>query len=834
MKRIALHKRLLSLVLAVVILSGMVFSVRAEKEVVHLTVDCEDESYTLDVLNESDTWYVEVNGLADLAGCKASANQENKKVSLYKDDPIVILYSIDLDESVSKYGKHYVPLQAASVAAGIDFYGFDPLRANVYRTPKEMLKDFDEVFYDQRYQINQILLADGYALGASAAKVYAVLPFVGSGSLLGAISGSDKEERYRTAMASILTTDGSLGSLLGDMSDVTGQIHSNAKLLKAVAELTEKGGVLYEKLLKKGVPVELLDAMAYEKDPYDHLDGFFEDWSKVLSAVNFDYFLDLCAFYATATDTEESIVLAMKRVFENSENEDSKEAVKKLMDARYGDGSIGIPDIYGGMIWDITKEYINNHAEEFLYGGYGAGASIIARGYDRILQASDKTEAYLYFPIYASIQQDLYEYYRDHRDDTQQHAAYDMRAVTIMYLKAAIAAYQYASFDKSLEATLSYATETLSNELANVLSYCEEEIEPSYTNDDLIDWMNHNFGEIANEVVSPETEPTQTTPVETEPQKNWPTQKELFDETYWSMAFGETVGTHYYARFSADGAFVAYCMGSGEYKNGTYTYKNGTLEISMDLGYSGCLSTIQYCWDEKEFISVEKFPMQVGEDFYRIVHAEPEFVAGFFDEYQQTTEQPKTTKDKLYIGTWLFEYTLPLGEKGGRVIITDDSITIKYPEGESAGPYSYTVVHDGQYTNLTFVTDWDEHGVAVCINQDMMGLYFEEYAYGDVCGTPSFGDTGSGRMMFRSGAETTDIELPDSYYQWFYDVEYEYMYYPDANVLYVWNVGDGYYPMYIYEDGTLEYMEAIALLNSDDLPSDAIYTNSNFVITDNK
>ena len=117
----------------------------------------------------------------------------------------------------------------------------------------------------------------------------------------------------------------------------------------------------------------------------------------------------------------------------------------------------------------------------------------------------------------------------------------------------------------------------------------------------------------------------------------------------------------------------------------------------------------------------------------------------------------------------------------------------------------------------------------------MIGLYIEEYIDDDSGAKPSFGMTGDGDVLYRQGAGKTDIDLPDSYYGMFATGDaYEYLYFPTARVLYVWNAGIGFFPMYVNYDGSLEYMEAISLLNAENLPTGSIYTESNFVITDNK
>lgn len=97
-----------------------------------------------------------------------------------------------------------------------------------------------------------------------------------------------------------------------------------------------------------------------------------------------------------------------------------------------------------------------------------------------------------------------------------------------------------------------------------------------------------------------------------------PDTKDIFDETYWHMSFGQSLGYNYVAKFSADGTFVARGMGSGAYEDGTYTYTNGKLVIVFDIDGFGYPSTIEYSGNKDGFTSLDKYPMQVGEDFYWI------------------------------------------------------------------------------------------------------------------------------------------------------------------------------------------------------------------------
>lgn len=627
------HKIIYTLVSCVLILSLLISlspPVFAEAGVQIITVECEEKQYDLELVKSNNVWFVGAEGLASLGGFSVSFNQEEKKVKLEKNEHSLVLFEAKEGTYIEKNGKIFLPLRDASVEAGIKFYGTDPICCTVYRTPKEMIAEITRIMQEPRYQVSQIIAIDNYWVAESAAVLYSMMPCVGSSSLLGVVSGADKEERYRNAIAGILTKDGSTNELLSELADFDKDVKKNWKIIKAVMELTEKGGKVYQYLESAGVDTTILDYFAYEEDPLKYYDSvapedFFESLSTVLSAVNFGYFLDMCAFYATAVDTEESILLAMKKVFENGKDKDLSNIVKKLLDNRFEGGPLGIMDIYNGVVWDYTMGFINDNAEQLLYGENKAITLIAANCIDSFFQASNKADAFLYFPIFASIQQELQSYYFVHKNDTEEYTMYDMRAAAIMYLKAAVAAYEYAEFDDSIADSIEYAMRTFNTELAYILSFSESEYAPDYTNQELIDWLNEKYpdGDEYNGYGL-----------------------SVFDETYWTMCFGQSLGFNYSAKFSADGTFSARSMGSGAYKDGTYEFHDGYLTIYFDISGFGYESETEfYSSDGKEFKSVEKYGMQVGEDYYTI-RALPEG-DDFFDSGLEKEEPESVTPDPV-------------------------------------------------------------------------------------------------------------------------------------------------------------------------------------------
>lgn len=126
-----------------------------------------------------------------------------------------------------------------------------------------------------------------------------------------------------------------------------------------------------------------------------------------------------------------------------------------------------------------------------------------------------------------------------------------------------------------------------------------------------------------------------------------PDAKDIFNETYWHMSFGQSLGYNYIAKFSADGTFVARGMGSGAYENGTYTYSNGKLVIVFDIDGFGYPSTIEFSGNKDGFTSLDKYPMQVGEDFYTMNPDDGSFF-GEGSESDPTSEIPILSDGEYY------------------------------------------------------------------------------------------------------------------------------------------------------------------------------------------
>lgn len=76
-------------------------------------------------------------------------------------------------------------------------------------------------------------------------------------------------------------------------------------------------------------------------------------------------------------------------------------------------------------------------------------------------------------------------------------------------------------------------------------------------------------------------------------------------ETYWTYQHGQTMGTTEACLFHSDGTYSAYSYDGATYSEGTYRLSGRRLT----------LDDVRYIWNGSEFVSTEKFEMQIGWDY---------------------------------------------------------------------------------------------------------------------------------------------------------------------------------------------------------------------------
>lgn len=497
------------LIIALIISSTVIPAAADEGEVKFLPVDADGKTYYLEIVENDNIWYVGADSLGNLAGCNVQYSELQDSVVFYRGERTTILYTAADNIYLKKDNKYYVPLQEASVNVGVQFNEKgESVQATILKTPKELKDELSYVFGYDTYRLGDMILEHrvGWAAAEALSRMYAIVPFVGSSSIIGAITGEEEINRYKDAFAAILANEGELAEFLQDTSDFNSSIKKSAEVIDTVKSLTEKDGFVCVFLEKNGVDSKILELFADTYSSYEDVSDpaeWFEAYADVEKAMNIGGFLDAVSFEVAAREAEEALATAMILAFAESENKPAGKAAKQIVYARYG--NISPLDVYYGWTQDTLSNLFNNKLEECLTGNdpvVKLYAKLATTAVEYVTGADKKSEFTIFYSIYANIQNELASFYYTHKDEYLEENAMYLRAAGIMYLKAAIAAYENLEFDKSLEDTREYALSVFMEGLAVLMDYSKEECEPTYDNQRLIDGLNKGEIKIADKMVS--------------------------------------------------------------------------------------------------------------------------------------------------------------------------------------------------------------------------------------------------------------------------------------------------------------------------------------------
>lgn len=465
-----------------------------------ISVQTKDNTYSLQVMYSSKGWYVNSEDIARIGNLRVSYNADQKLLFIVRQDPVVILYQADSTEYVQVDDIYYVPLQEASVACGIRFYEVNnKLCFEALRTPKDLIAELGRnVFADKRFRLTEFYLDLGL-LGTAAevtARSYAMVSPFSISAYGKALSGEADQERYNQAMATIIAYDSDDVSSFAALADIDKSFTKTDKMLDAFDWVFEKSSKFSYWLSGSDWTEAELKTLTDQMEFYGELGGvreFLNAYSDVSKIMDLKYILNVILYIETVTEAESNIANAMQKVFSKSDNTHSCVAASKILAYRYGPGTAAV-DIMGSAAVEVASNQIDSLFSDLAYGDLDwktkVAKFIVTKVLDYGFQLSDKSSAIIYLPIYGDIQNDLALYYYNNKYTDSNENYTDLRSVGIMYLKAAIAAYKNFDFDSSLADTISYAKETLKNELNVLLGYAECEYAPDYTNQVILDRLN--------------------------------------------------------------------------------------------------------------------------------------------------------------------------------------------------------------------------------------------------------------------------------------------------------------------------------------------------------
>lgn len=693
-------RRIVSIILVIICLSTFCPIAYADSYG-SIAVFSEENRFSLSVLKTNQGWYVNSEDLSRIRGISVSVNESTKTLSLYKNPPFVVLYTADNNTYLEKGGIYYVPLQEASVSVGLRFFEVnDEIHYEVLRTPKELIAELStNVFGNQKFRLSDLYLGMGgnwIALETSA-RGYAILSSFSLSAYIKALSGEADQERYNQAMATIIANDEADVSSFAALADINKYFTKTDKMLDTFDWLFEKSSTFYYWFTGSNWTQAEFQTLRDQMEFYGELGGvreFLDAYSFASKTLDLKYLFNVILYIESVNEAEENVVNAMKKVFLDSDNGHARVAASKVVANRYG-VALAAVDVAGNAAIEASSKKIDDLFDDLVFGELNWKAKvdkfIATQIFEYGFKLPDKSDAVIYLPIYSDIQQDLAIYYYNHSHDYSAINVTDLRSVGIMYLKAAIAAYKSFDFDPSLNDAVSNATAALKNELNELLSYGDCEYAPDYTNQVIIDRLNQSgFAESSN---TPQSE-------------------NLFDETFWSFGFGQTLGANFDALFHKNGTFTARSYGSGAYDDGTYTYQNGVLTISFWFTGNGCV----FEGDATGFVSRKKYEMQVGEDYYTISP-----IPGGSSFYFETTPTPAPTPAPTPIPTPEVTSapsatmdTLPDGEYYGLLSSwSRESMTVELLnyEGRHEVSFNYILAPTGQYYTLGIsqATVWLEY-----------------------------------------------------------------------------------------------------------------------------
>lgn len=473
-----------------------------------ISLEANGKSTTLAVLLRDGVWYAEIQSLAKIAVCnsdrdskgesvlttKAAVSQNNGKVVFTRENTVlnyqpIILYTCDKDKNVQVDDSYYVPLEEASKALGIHFTATDgKLYSKTTRTVKDLREDLNYVFSAPNFNASSIIIdpSTHWATIETASRVYAALPFVGDGSVVGTLLGTDEDDRFMKAFTNILTFDEDMSNICVDLSNLLSDSETERDILSTVLEEMSK--------------------MDGELEQYAET---FEGMNDKVDASKLKEFMSITALIQVASRFDESVVYGWTDIFQKSENKRVKKTAQKVFDSIYKSKDFQVTTEHLGIrfvlerIQDNLEEYLEKNIDINLNlepeGMNKLIAYIGAKKIDSITNGSSISNAVIYMSIYTTIQNEIREYYYKNRESMDQpDVAEKLLCAGRLYTKCIYEEYKNFSFDNDIKDSAQNADNCFRNTLKLLMSYeakkCVEEID----NSDFFDTLTENYASLVH------------------------------------------------------------------------------------------------------------------------------------------------------------------------------------------------------------------------------------------------------------------------------------------------------------------------------------------------
>lgn len=481
-----------------------------------ISLEANGKSTTLAVLLRDGVWYAEIQSLAKIAVCnsdrdskgesvlttKAAVSQNNGKVVFTRENTVlnyqpIILYTCDKDKNVQVDDSYYVPLEEASKALGIHFTATDgKLYSKATRTVKDLKEDLNYVFSASNFNASSIIIdpSTHWATIETASRVYAALPFVGDGSVVGTLLGTDEDDRFVKAFTNILILDEDMSNICVDLSNLLSDSETERDILSTVLEEMAK------------------------------MDGELKQYAETFEGINekvdtsqLKEFMSIAALIQVASRFDESVVLMYKDIFQNSKNKRVKKTAQMAFDSIYPDKALKTM----GENWAVglVLGRVENRLEKVNLEAEGINKIIQyigAKTIDSVTNGSRISNAVIYMSIYTTIQNEIREYYYKNRESMDQtDIAEKLLCAGRLYTKCIYEEYKNCSFDSEIKDSVQSADNCFHNTLKLLMSYEAKECVEEINNSNFIEYLTNDYQHLVSTAVSESEESeTESVPVQ--------------------------------------------------------------------------------------------------------------------------------------------------------------------------------------------------------------------------------------------------------------------------------------------------------------------------------
>ena len=481
-----------------------------------ISLEVNGKSTTLAVLLRDGVWYAEIQSLAKIAVCNsdrdskgesvlttiAAVSQNNGKVVFTRENTVlndqpIILYTCDKDKNVQVDDSYYVPLEEASKALGIHFTATDgKLYSKTTRTVKDLREDLNYVFSAPNFNASSIIIdpSTHWATIETASRLYAMLPFVGDGSVVGTLLGTDEDDRFMKAFTNILILDEDMSNICVDLSNWFSDSETERDILSTVLEEMAK------------------------------MDGELKQYAETFEGINekvdtsqLKEFMSIAALIQVASRFDESVVLMYKDIFQNSKNKRVKKTAQMAFDSIYPDKALKTM----GENWAVglVLGRIENRLEKVNLEAEGINKIIQyigAKTIDSVTNGSRISNAVIYMSIYTTIQNEIREYYYKNRESMDQtDIAEKLLCAGRLYTKCIYEEYKNCSFDSEIKDSVQSADNCFRNTLKLLMSYEAKECVEEINNSNFIEYLTNDYQHLVSTAVSESEESeTESVPVQ--------------------------------------------------------------------------------------------------------------------------------------------------------------------------------------------------------------------------------------------------------------------------------------------------------------------------------